>query len=270
MLDSTSYLTSFGWQGKGNGLRQGSVSRPLSIPQKRTLAGLGKDRDEAFPFWDHLFSAAAKSIKIKVSQEDDTEADGPQDNAAFLTEPSLLRTATGILSTRRPVLGTPASSGSVTPADSTLQTSMHLTLMATAKRESARKRLYARFFKGPVLGPEINSEKAIQPETLTVPITNCDEQANGKRKHEDPGPRGRMKGTKKGKRRDVSSEKIGKKPKKQRKDSEDEQEHNEPAADGLLITKRIETDAERRQRKADKAERRRRKEERRKLKAKKN
>jgi hypothetical protein len=52
MLDTTDYLSSLGWQGKGNGLRQGSVSRPLAIPQKRTLSGLGKDRDEAFPFWD--------------------------------------------------------------------------------------------------------------------------------------------------------------------------------------------------------------------------
>jgi len=52
MLDSVTYLTSYGWEGKGKGLRDGAMSRPLAIPQKRTLAGLGKDRDEAFPFWD--------------------------------------------------------------------------------------------------------------------------------------------------------------------------------------------------------------------------
>lgn len=51
-LDSHEYLVSQGWQGKGTSLRQGSISRPLLIPQKRTLAGVGKDRDEAFPFWD--------------------------------------------------------------------------------------------------------------------------------------------------------------------------------------------------------------------------
>ena len=51
-LDSHSYLVSQGWAGKGTGLRQGAISRPLAIPQKKTLAGLGKDRDEAFPFWD--------------------------------------------------------------------------------------------------------------------------------------------------------------------------------------------------------------------------
>ena len=51
-LDGHSYLVKQGWTGKGNGLRHGSISRPLAIPQKRNLAGLGKDRDEAFPFWD--------------------------------------------------------------------------------------------------------------------------------------------------------------------------------------------------------------------------
>ena len=51
-LDGHSYLISQGWEGKGTGLRQGAISRPLAIPQKKNLAGLGKDRDEAFPFWD--------------------------------------------------------------------------------------------------------------------------------------------------------------------------------------------------------------------------
>jgi hypothetical protein len=51
-LDGHSYLISQGWSGKGTGLRQGAISRPLAIPQKKTLAGVGNDRDEAFPFWD--------------------------------------------------------------------------------------------------------------------------------------------------------------------------------------------------------------------------
>lgn len=53
-LDGHSYLVAQGWTGKGSGLREGAISRPLAIPQKRTLAGVGKDRDEAFPFWDQL------------------------------------------------------------------------------------------------------------------------------------------------------------------------------------------------------------------------
>ena len=97
-LNSHSYLVSQGWGGKGTGLRQGAISRPLAIPQKKTLAGLGKDRDEAFPFWDQwalttksfvelaekyvsffffaqssLFSAASKSIQIKCLTDDEEE-----------------------------------------------------------------------------------------------------------------------------------------------------------------------------------------------------
>lgn len=51
-LDGHAFLVNQGWEGAGNGLRNGSISRPIIIPQKRTLAGIGKDRDEAFPFWD--------------------------------------------------------------------------------------------------------------------------------------------------------------------------------------------------------------------------
>lgn len=51
-LDGHSYLVAQGWSGKGNGLRKGAISKPITVSQKKTLAGLGKDRDEAFPFWD--------------------------------------------------------------------------------------------------------------------------------------------------------------------------------------------------------------------------
>ena len=51
-LNSHSYLVAQGWQGTGEALREGAISRPVVITQKKTLAGVGKDRDEAFPFWD--------------------------------------------------------------------------------------------------------------------------------------------------------------------------------------------------------------------------
>lgn len=70
------------------------------------------------------------------------------------TSAPLRRTTTGIISNRRPVSGTPAStSGSTTPSlhvDATAR----LSLLATAKREAAKRGLYARFFRGPVLGPD--------------------------------------------------------------------------------------------------------------------
>jgi len=144
-LDGHSFLVAQGWGGKGTGLRQGGISRPLAIPQKKTLAGLGKDRDEAFPFWDHLFCAAAKSIQVKLASDD--EAD---DCAAGVVDapPLLKRTATGILSNRRPVNEIVVASGSNTP-DSDI--SSRYSLLTIAKREAAKRGLYARFFRGPVL-----------------------------------------------------------------------------------------------------------------------
>jgi hypothetical protein len=67
-LDGHSYLVSQGWSGHGTGLRQDSIIRPLAIPQKRTLAGLGKDRDEAFPFWDQ-FSSPSSSINPATERD---------------------------------------------------------------------------------------------------------------------------------------------------------------------------------------------------------
>ena len=73
-LDGHSYLVAQGWGGKGTGLREGAISRPLAIAQKKNLAGLGKDRDEAFPFWDQWvrcdieFFYVNKSLTVFFSQ----------------------------------------------------------------------------------------------------------------------------------------------------------------------------------------------------------
>ncbi|KAF9483452.1 hypothetical protein BDN70DRAFT_873728 [Pholiota conissans] len=151
-LDGHSYLVSQGWGGKGTGLREGAISRPIAISQKKNLAGLGKDRDEAFPFWDHLFSAAAKSIVVKCLSDDEDASESSSSNEVAIT-----RTSTGILSNRRPLEGTPATSGSSTP--NTSSTNSSLSLIAIAKRDAARRGLYSRFFKGPVLGPESIAEE---------------------------------------------------------------------------------------------------------------
>ncbi|KAJ7761607.1 hypothetical protein DFH07DRAFT_867738 [Mycena maculata] len=178
-LDGHSYLVSQGWTGSGTGLRQGAISRPLAIPQKKTLAGLGKERDEAFPFWDHLFSAASKSIQIKISGDgSDSDGSDPEPNANI----SLKRTSTGILSNRRPVTGaTAGSSGSTTP--DVEDTPPRLSLLATAKREAAKRGLYSRFFRGPVLGPDSPaSEPTIVADITTSAGTGEEAPKRKKRK----------------------------------------------------------------------------------------
>ncbi|KAF7299589.1 hypothetical protein HMN09_00964200 [Mycena chlorophos] len=152
-LDTHQYLVGQGWSGSGTGLRQGAIARPIAVTQKKTLAGLGKDRDEAFPFWDHLFSAASKSIQIKLDSDD---SDAGSDSESTPAAQDLKRTSTGILSNRRPATGTLADpdSGATTPnLESSDAATARFSLLVTAKREAARKGLYARFYRGPVLGP---------------------------------------------------------------------------------------------------------------------
>ncbi|KAL5501714.1 hypothetical protein ACEPAH_8974 [Sanghuangporus vaninii] len=158
-LDGHSYLVTQGWSGKGSGLREGAITRPLAIPQKKTLSGLGKDRDDAFPFWDHLYAIATKAIKIKIHKDEDESSD--TDSSVTPALPTLSRTSTGILSNRRPVVGTPvSSSGTATPSavdassSASSRNEYRINFIATAKRDAARRSLYSRFFRGPVLGPD--------------------------------------------------------------------------------------------------------------------
>ncbi|TDL16226.1 hypothetical protein BD410DRAFT_643449 [Rickenella mellea] len=181
-LDGHSYLVAQGWGGKGTGLRQGSISRPLAIPQKRTLAGLGKDRDEAFPFWDHLFAAAAKSIQVKIGGDgrDGRDDTSDSDDDASSSQPTLKRTSTGLLSNRRPTHGTPATSGTATPTTTDPNANPNipprLSLLATAKREAAKRSLYARFLRGPVVAPVSDIDVIVsQFESETRPVRRMQE-----------------------------------------------------------------------------------------------
>ncbi|KAI0036510.1 hypothetical protein K488DRAFT_35757, partial [Vararia minispora EC-137] len=164
-LDGHAHLKKHGWEGKGKALRSGAISRPIAVPQKRNLAGVGKDRDEAFPFWDHVFTAAASAIQIKVFGDDDEGTSSVRGSST--PAPLLQRTSTGILSNKRPVTGTPAHSSlpsrSSSPAPAT-----RLTVVAAAKREAARRNLYSRFFRGPVIGPDTTEQAMVQTEQLSL------------------------------------------------------------------------------------------------------
>ncbi|KAI0755132.1 hypothetical protein C8Q80DRAFT_1266630 [Daedaleopsis nitida] len=164
-LDGHAHLVSQGWSGKGNGLRHGAIKKPVTIIQKKTLAGIGKDRDEAFPFWDHVFQAAAVSISVKVHNSDD-ESDSEQSSTLA---PSLKRTSTGIISNRRPTSGTPALSGTTTPSESQASGSgsvtPRLSIMAAAKQQAARRMLYSMFYRGPVLTNEDEKAAAEEPNS---------------------------------------------------------------------------------------------------------
>ncbi len=68
-------------------------------------------------------------------------------------------------------MGTPISSDDITPppcSDAASGSSTpRLSLVALAKREAARRGLYSRFFRGPVLGPDVQSE-TVEAEATPV------------------------------------------------------------------------------------------------------
>lgn len=63
-LNAASYLGEHGWQGKGvplDGKEGRGLRKPLALPMKRNLKGLGKDRDRATEWWDCLFEVSKRT-----------------------------------------------------------------------------------------------------------------------------------------------------------------------------------------------------------------
>jgi hypothetical protein len=100
----------------------------------------------------------------------------------------LRQTSTGILSNRPPVVGTCASSGASTPtvdskATPGFSSTPRLSLLALAKRETARRGLYSRFFRGPILGPDDAQSEMVRTEpTPATPQIPFDAKKSGKQK----------------------------------------------------------------------------------------
>jgi hypothetical protein len=103
----------------------------------------------------------------------------------------LRQTSTGILSNRPPVVGTCASSGASTPTPDSNATpgfssTPRLSLLALAKRETARRGLYSRFFRGPILGPDDVQSEMVRteptPATPQIPLHHDDAKKSVKQK----------------------------------------------------------------------------------------
>lgn len=63
-FDSATYLRGLGWQGPGSSLNNSANGRakPVSVVQKKSLAGIGRDRDTSFAWWDAVFSSVANKV----------------------------------------------------------------------------------------------------------------------------------------------------------------------------------------------------------------
>ena len=123
-----------------------------------------------------VFAAAAKTITIKVHGDSDASVsvhfswremplvtDPPQDNDDADSKPSgegqsftITRTTTGIISNRRPTTSTNTPGDStpelISDASASVPAPPRGSLMAIARREGAKRALYARFYRGPVIG----------------------------------------------------------------------------------------------------------------------
>ncbi|KAI0643171.1 hypothetical protein C8Q79DRAFT_981927 [Trametes meyenii] len=284
-LDGHGHLVKQGWSGKGTGLRHGAIAKPITVVQKKTLAGIGKDRDEAFPFWDHVFQAAAVSIQLKLHKDSDEESNADSDSGSGSQTPALdlKRTTTGIISNRRPLSGTPALSGATTPADSSSSSGTstpQLSVMAAAKQQAARRMLYASFYRGPVLSsddldegddPSLASEAG--PSTSASSSSEKEVKVRGKKRkageEEDKQERKRRKREAKEKEKaEAKKEKRRSKSKKQEMDRDVDNpggnaRHDESEVNAAKALREAEKLARRRaEKRARKEERRRRKAER--------
>ncbi|GAA5872221.1 hypothetical protein JCM1840_004100 [Sporobolomyces johnsonii] len=131
-FDSATYLRGLGWSGPGSSLNNSPHGRakPVTVAQKKTLSGVGRDRDTAFPWWEMVFTSVAGKVGgAKVEHH---------------------RTSTGILSHRPPPPKANAYE-ELTPEEKKSRGGLNMDAMAHAKLEMARRQLYSGFLRGTVL-----------------------------------------------------------------------------------------------------------------------
>ncbi|WWC62949.1 uncharacterized protein I303_105547 [Kwoniella dejecticola CBS 10117] len=135
-FDPAAHLHKHGWQGKGTALKHGHSVKPLAVVQKKTLSGIGKDRDEAVPFWDHIFAATAASLFSSPSSSTPASPSASPGPSTWAPPPIIADSKGKIISTQQPIVVKPKLSINAT---------------ARAGRELARRGLYSRFLRGKVL-----------------------------------------------------------------------------------------------------------------------
>ncbi|CDS00265.1 hypothetical protein, partial [Sporisorium scitamineum] len=141
-LNTTNFLVLQGWEGVGvplDGKAGKGLKKPLAITQKKTLSGIGKDRDRADDWWNSIFTAGAKSLSI-----------GPSPASSGVSTPTLDKSK----------ISTSATSWNMGERSAASTT---MSLSSLAKREHARKTLMSKFVRGkpivPAVEPPVESPK---------------------------------------------------------------------------------------------------------------
>ncbi|KIR27512.1 hypothetical protein I307_06568 [Cryptococcus deuterogattii 99/473] len=136
-FDAAKHLEKQGWKGKGTALKNGHATRPLAVVQKKTLSGIGKDRDESVPFWDHIFAATAANLFTPSASS--SPAPASSSKWATLTP----ATVSGI-----------SQSGSSSSSPAPPKQRLSISAQTRVSREMARRQLYSRFLRGKVFIPD--------------------------------------------------------------------------------------------------------------------
>lgn len=140
-LNATTYLEQHGWRGKGvplDGESGRGLKKPLALPMKRNLKGVGKERDRAVEWWDCLFEAGAKKLQSSPSITPPKETIS-NDNSIVI----------------KPKIGSSSS----------------ISLASLAKREHARRLLMSGFVRG-----RPNEEYEKQVKDLEKTLAEQDQQ----------------------------------------------------------------------------------------------
>ncbi|GAA5915690.1 hypothetical protein JCM5296_003494 [Sporobolomyces johnsonii] len=202
-FDSATYLRGLGWSGPGSSLNNSPHGRakPVTVAQKKTLSGVGRDRDTAFPWWEMVFTSVAGKVGgAKVEHH---------------------RTSTGILSHRPPPPKANAYE-ELTPEEKRTRGGLNMDAMAHAKLEMARRQLYSGFLRGTVLTGSGDDNKV--DEAPTKKRKRSDDEADDSRAEEvekasgeeDNGSSKRSKEERREARRKRKEEKQAKKDAKKR------------------------------------------------------
>ncbi|BGP43669.1 hypothetical protein JCM10449v2_007714 [Rhodotorula kratochvilovae] len=162
-FDSATFLRGLGWNGPGSSLNNSAAGRakPVTVAQKKTLSGVGRDRDTSFAWWDAVFTSVAQKVGGDKTEQQRT-------------------TSTGILSHRPP----PPTGSAYEPLSDSQKSGLNLDAMAAVKLELARRQLYSGFLRGSVLQPDPALEKGTK-ENAPAAKEDGDARSLKKRKRDE-------------------------------------------------------------------------------------
>ncbi|GFZ50516.1 hypothetical protein JCM24511_08273 [Saitozyma sp. JCM 24511] len=208
-FDPAAHLAKQGWKGKGTALKHGHAVRPLPVVQKKSLTGIGKDRDAAVPFWDHIFASTALSLSLPSSI-----SPSPSGSPAPPALPSHVdHTTTKAWATLAPH-GSPA----VPPK----KPGAGLSIAVRAGKEVAKRGLYSRFFRGEVLSwepsPEPEEEDGEVEDRMAGEVSGV-ESRKGKGKGKDKARDGETKEERRARKAEKAARKADKEVRRAEKEA---------------------------------------------------